>query len=223
MKHIFLCLAVSAGSLLFAQDRDFLTPNEVDQIREAQEPNDRLVLYVHFAKQRMDLIEQYLAKEKAGRSIFIHNALEDYSSIIEAIDSVSDDALRRHLPMDKGMLAVIDAEKDFLDRLKKIEDSDPKDFDRYKFVLDAAIDTTSDSRELSLEDSNKRGAALTAQDEKEKKDREAMMPSKEVTERKKAAQSEDDNKKKVPSLYRPGEKRPPLPPPPSAAVAVTLA
>ncbi len=213
MKHLFLCLAVSAGSLLLAQDRDFLTPNEVDQIREAQEPNDRLVLYIHFAKQRMDLIEQYLAKEKPGRSIFVHNALEDYSQIIEAIDSVSDDALRRHLPIDKGMLAVVDAEKDFLDRLTKIDNAAPKDFDRYKFVLEAAIDTTSDSRELSLEDSNKRGAALTAQDDKQKKEREAMMPSKEVTERKKDAQSDDDKKKKVPTLYRPGEKPPPPPQP----------
>ena len=212
MKHFLLCFAVSAGSLLLAQDRDFLTPNEVDQVREAQDPNERLALYVRFAKQRMDLIEQYLAKEKPGRSLFVHNTLEDFSQIIEAIDSVSDDALRHHLPIDKGMLAVVAAEKDFLDRLNKIQHSDPKDLDRYNFVLQTAIDTTSDSRELSQEDANKRGAVLTAQDEKEKKDREALMPSKEVADRKKAAQTEDDKKKKVPTLYRPGEKPPPPPP-----------
>lgn len=206
------CLAIGASSLLTAQDRDFLTPNEVDQVREAQEPNERLLLYVHFAKQRMDLIEQYLEKDKPGRSVFIHNALEDYSRIIEAIDSVSDDALRHHLPIDKGMIAVVNAEKDFLDRLKKIENGEPKDFDRYKFVLEQAMDTTSDSRELSLEDSSKRGAELSAEDAKEKKDREAMMPSKEVKERNKAAQAGDDEKKKIPSLYRPGEK-PQQPPP----------
>lgn len=198
---------------MLAQDRDFLTSNEVDQVREAQEPNERLLLYVHFAKQRMDLIEQYLAKDKPGRSIFIHNALEDYSKIIEAIDSVSDNALRHHQPIDKGMIVVVNAEKDFLDRLGKIQNTEPKDLDRYKFVLEQAMDTTADSRELSLEDSNKRGAELSAEDAKEKKDREAMMPSKEVTERNKAAQSgSDDQKKKTPTLYRPGEK-PQQPPP----------
>jgi len=203
MKFLLL-LFVAAFCL--AQDRDFLTPNEVAQIREAQDPNDRLQLYVHFAKMRMDLIEQYLAKEKPGRSIFIHDNLEDYSRIIEAIDSVADDALRHNRPLDKGMLLVLDAEKEFLDKLTKIQDAAPKDLDRYKFVLTEAIDTTSDSHELSMEDSGKRTAELAAQDNKEKKAREAMMPAKEVKDRKQAAQSEDDKKKKVPSLYRPGEK-----------------
>jgi len=204
-----LVLAVCFAGLLSAQeDRDFLTPNEVDQVREAQEPNDRLLLYVHFAAERVDLIEQYLAKEKPGRSIFVHNTLEDYSKIIEAIDSVSDDALRHNRPLDKGMLAVVNAEKDFLEKLNKIEDNEPKDLERYKFVLEEAIDTTKDSRELSLEDARKRGVELAAKDAKEKQEREAMMPSKEVDERKKASPSGDNPQKKIPSLYRPGEKPP---------------
>lgn len=199
-------LVLFAAALCLGQDHDFLTPNEVAQIREAQDPNDRLTLYVHFARMRMDLIEQYLAKEKPGRSVFIHDNLEDYSQIIEAMDSVADDALRHNRAIDKGMLLVLDAEKEFLDKLTKIQDSDPKDLDRYKFVLTEAIDTTSDSRELSMEDSAKRTAELAAQDSKEKKERDAMTPAKEVKDRKQAAQTEDDKKKKTPSLYRPGEK-----------------
>jgi hypothetical protein len=192
------------------EDRDFLTPDEVEQVREAQEPNDRLAVYIHFAKQRIDLVENYLAKEKAGRSIFIHNTLEDYSHIIEAIDTVSDDALRKHKDIDQGLLVVLNAEKDFLDKLGKIQDSNPKDLERYKFVLAAAIDATSDSRETNIADSKQRTGELAATDAKEKKDREALMPSKEVKSRKKEAEAQDPNeqKKKVPSLYRPGEKPP---------------
>lgn len=204
----FLPIVSISMSLLFAQDRDFLSPNEVEQIRLAQEPNDRLLLYIHFAKQRMDLIQQYLAKDKPGRSIFVHNGLEDYNKIIEAIDSVSDDALKHNRPIDKGMLAVVNAEKEFLDQLTKIEEAAPHDLDRYKFVLEQSIDTTRDSRELSLEDSHKRSTELTAEEAKEKKEREAMMPAKEAKERQKAAQAEGEEKekKKVPSLLRPGEK-----------------
>jgi hypothetical protein len=87
--------------------------------------------------------------------------------------------------------------------LTKLQDADPKDLDRYKFVLTEAIDTTTDSRELSMQDSAKRSAELVTQDSKEKKARDAMMP---VKERKQAAQTEDDKKKKTHSLYRPGEK-----------------
>lgn len=199
---------VYATGLRAQEDRDFLTPNEVDQVREAQDPNDRILLYIRFARQRMDLVQQYLAKDKPGRSIFIHNTLEDYSRIIEAIDSVSDDALRHNRPIDKSMTLLTAAEKEFLDKLNKIQDSDPKDLDRYKFVLAQAIDTTSDSRDLSVEDLAKRGSDLSAADAKEKKDRDAMMPDKEVKERKKAAaeQSGEEQQKKIPSLYRPGEK-----------------
>src|ERR1700685_100638 len=201
-----LFITLCAGALVCAQDRDFLTPDEVAQVREAQDPNDRLLLYVQFARQRMDLLQQYLSKEKPGRSIFIHNTLEDYSQIIEAIDSVSDDALLHHRPLDKGMMAVINAEKDFLAQLNKVQDSEPKDLDRYKFVLGQAIDTTSDSRDLAMQDTGKRGAELSAEDEKAKKEREAMMPSKEVADRKKDADTQEAPKKKIPSLYRPGEK-----------------
>jgi hypothetical protein len=203
---VALFTLLCAGALLCAQDRDFLTPDEADQIREAQEPNDRLLLYVKFARQRLDLLQQYLAKDKPGRSIFIHNTLEDYSHIIEAIDTVCDDALRHKRPTDKGMLAVLSAEKDFLDQLNKIQNSEPKDLERYKFVLTQAIDTTNDSHELGLEDSGKRGAELEAEDAKEKQQRDAMMPSKEVADRKKAADAQEAPKKKIPTLYRPGEK-----------------
>lgn len=210
-----LSIALCAVTAMIAQeDRDFLTPNEVEQVREAQDPDDRLLLYVHFAKQRMDLLQQYLANAKPGRSVFIHNTLEDYSKIIEAIDTVSDDALRHNRPIDKGTQAVLDAEKEFLAQLNKIQESQPKDFDRYQFVLQTAIDTTSDSRDLGLQDAQKRSAVLAAGDAKEKKEREALMPSKEVTSRKKdaEAQSQEGQQKKVPSLYRPGEKKSTQPP-----------
>jgi hypothetical protein len=200
---LLICLAAPH---CLPQDRDFLTPNEIQQIREAQDANDRLVLYVKFARQRMDLVQQYLAKDKPGRSVFIHNSLEDYVKIIEAIDSVSDDALRHHREIDKGAIAVLDAEHDFVERLNKIQDSEPKDLDRYKFLLSEAIDTTNDSQEQGKEDSKKRAEELAATDSKEQKDREAMMPKKEVKDRKKDAEAQEEPKRKIPSLLKPGEK-----------------
>jgi hypothetical protein len=205
---VYLFGSLAIATLLLGQDRDFLTPTEVDQVREAQEPNERMVLYLKFARLRMELVEQALAKNKPGRSLIVHDALQDYSQIIEAIDSVSDDALRHHRAIDKGSSAVAQAEEEFLTKLNKIEPADPSDLVRYKFVLDDAIETTQDSHEASLQDSKKRSEEIAASDAKEKKDREALMPAKEVKERKAAEDTDADKQKEIPSLYRPGEKKP---------------
>src|SRR5580700_6067473 len=125
MKLVAILLVCAACG--FAQERDFLTADEIDQIREVQEPNLRLKLYLQFARQRIALLQQFLAKEKAGRSALIHDTLEDYTHIIEAIDTVADDALVRKVPMDVGMKEVAAAEAEMLATLQKIEDSAPKD------------------------------------------------------------------------------------------------
>ncbi len=210
--RVTLALTLGLAVNLAAQNRDFLNTAEVQLIRDTQEPNERLALYSKFAKMRVDILMQILQKQKPGRSLLVHDTLEDYSHIIEAIDSVADDALRRKIAVDKGMLVVIAAEKDFSERLGKIEDMNPPDLSRFDFVLKQAIDTTNDSLELSMEDSKKRQADILAADEKEKREREGSMSDKEVAERKKqdgdAADAAGKAKKKIPSLYKPGEKPP---------------
>jgi hypothetical protein len=193
-----------------AQERDFLTVDEVDRVREAQDPNLRLKLYVEFARQRLAMMQQFLSKEKAGRSALIHDALEDYTHIIEAIDTVADDALKRKAPIDEGMKLVAGAETEMLATLHKVEDSAPKDLARYEFVLKNAIDTTSDSKELSDEDLSSRSAEVAGREKKEKEEKDALLGTKEKEEQQAAAKKEAgaEPKRKAPTLYKPGEKPP---------------
>src|SRR5580704_17963605 len=126
MRPFPICVLILAGVILanvppaLAQ-KDFLTENEIEKVREAQLPNDRLNLYALFARQRLDQLQRLLEKEKKGRSLSARELLENYSSIIDAIDTVSDDALKRGVDITEGTGAVTASEKRFLEQLQKIE------------------------------------------------------------------------------------------------------
>jgi len=204
MRTLLVC-ALLAAPLAAQQQRDFLTVDEADQIREAQEPNQRLALYIHFARQRLNQVDHWLAKEKPGRSILIHDALDDYANIIDAIDTVADDALQRRLDIKAGLTAVATAESEMLLDLQKIQDGQPKDMARYDFVLRQSIDGTSDSLDLARQDPAARAAAVAAKLAREKKKREAEMTPAERDAKKAEEAKAEKEKKKAPTLLRPGE------------------
>ncbi len=212
MKTILLCGLLA---LPLAAQRDFLTADEADQIREtSQDPNARLKLYIHFAKQRLDLVKSQLSKEKAGRSILVHDSLDDFSQIIDSLDDVVDDALKHKADIKVGLTLVQNSEAEMLAVLEKIRDSQPKDLARYDFALRQAIDTTSDSLDLAKQDVGTRAAAVQAKEEKEQKEIQSMtgtkdQPKKKSDDTENADSTPQQPKRKPPTLRRPGEQAPP--------------
>jgi hypothetical protein len=208
MKFAGLFL-IAFSTLGFAQThtRDFLTADEADQVREAQEPNIRFRLYIHFARQRIDMLQQLIKKEKPGRSALIHDLLEDYTHIIEAIDTVADDALRRKLPIVDGMAVVSNAEKEMTASLQAMQDAQPKDLARYDFVLKNAIETTTDSAGLSTQDLGQRATEVAAKEAEEQKERKALAGT-DAQKADDAKKASEPAKRKAPTLLKPGEKIP---------------
>jgi len=207
MRTLLCCLLLAVP---VAAQRDFLTQAEIQRVRDAQDPSARLELYASFARERVDLVKNLLSKDKAGRSVMIHDTLDDYAKILDAIDDTADDALSRKLDVKTGMNVVANAEEQTLTALRKFKASQPKDLERYAFALDQAIETTSDSLEVSRQDPKERALDIQARQNREKKEAEANMTPAERDQKKAAEQKAAEDakqQKKAPTLLRPGEKQ----------------
>jgi hypothetical protein len=217
MKHlgVLLGLVLTAGFFFLpAQDylggdRDFLTPHEADLIRVAQEPNDRIEQYLHFARLRLELVRQTLLKEDLARSKLIHKNLEEYGRIIEAMDLVIDDAAADKIDVSFGLGTLAEQAKEFLATLEKIQEEPADDSWAYQFVLEDSIEITRDSMELAAEDLGDRGRRIAEADAEQKAKRRTLMTPerrKDVakTEAKQEAESKERSKNR-PTLLKPGE------------------
>ena len=213
MKTLLGSLLLAAATLAAQPQRDFLTADETDQIREAQEPNQRLALYANFARERLDLVKNLLSKDKPGRSILIHDALDDYQKIIDALDDVADDAIQRKKDIKQGLAYVAKMEKEALPVLQKLKENPPKDAARYEFVLRDAVETTADSMKGAEQDVDQRATAVAEREAKEKQQtRDAMgtpdsQAKQAAGDKKTDADPDKPTERKPPTLYRPGEKK----------------
>ncbi|HUG80220.1 MAG TPA: hypothetical protein VML01_01055 [Bryobacterales bacterium] len=217
MKHlgVLLCILLTAGlALLPAQDflgggRDFLTPHEADLIRVAQEPNERIEQYLHFARLRIELVRQTLLKDDAARSKLIHQNLEEYGRIIEAVDLVVDDAAADKIDVTKGLGLLAEQEKEFLAVLEKIQEEPADDSWAYEFVLEDSIEITRDSVELAKEDLGDRGRRIAEADADEKARQRTLMTPERQKDMAKAERKVEEAKQKEtskrPTLLKPGE------------------
>jgi hypothetical protein len=212
MKKWVIGFILACGIPAYAE-RDFLTNDEIEKVREAQEPNARMKLYVLFARQRLDQLQKVLEKDKKGRSLQVRELLEDYTNIIDALDTVSDDALKHGADALAGVNAVREAEHKFQTQLQKIKERAPADLEMYSVALTEALAATNDSLDQSQEDPTLRAAHLNDQDKALKEQAEKVIAA-EDSKGKSAdtAAITDANAagakpgRKPPTLYRPGEK-----------------
>lgn len=211
---VALVLGASAVAQEWLGDKDFLTQHEVDIIRETQEPNERIAAYLHFAALRVELVSQLLAKSEEGRGGKIHDNLDQYGRILEAIDAVVEDALVRDADLTKGYAALLAQEAEFLAKLKGVQESDPEDLWRYEFVLEDAIEITSDSLELASEDAGERKRSILEADDAERAAREKATSdarrAEEEKSKRKEEKKESEFERKRPTLLKKGEKPPSL-------------
>lgn len=141
-------LALSAG---WAQRRrDPLNPTEVDQLRDvAQEPEDRLKLYLKFARARLEALNKARADTgKTNRGADIHDALQDFLAVYDELNDNLDTYADRKDDIRKALKLVIEADTEFQAGLRALKDSataTPAEYRQYEFVLTDALETLDSS------------------------------------------------------------------------------
>ena len=138
-----LLAAVLLGFLIpgHAQD-DFLTRGEVEEVRDAQEPDKRLALYLVIAQRRIDAIKAELAAKKAGAGRSTQKSLSEYTSVLEALETSLADGREKRALKDKDLEKTKALETEFLAYLKSLNREDSPGYEDYHFTLDEAIDVT---------------------------------------------------------------------------------
>jgi hypothetical protein len=159
-KFARLGLAMLLLSTVWAQSRrDPLNPDEQDQLRDAaQDPAERLKLYILFARARLTALEQVRTDPKStDRAQQTRERLQDFLDVYDELNDNIDTFVQRKADLRKPLRAVIEADTEFQAKLRALKNSAEasKDQAKYDFllsnVLDAVDGGVKDHRELLSE------------------------------------------------------------------------
>jgi hypothetical protein len=140
---------------------DFLTPIEADKIRDAQDPNDRIKLFLDFAADRLKKLqyELHLTTPQVHKEDLLNGLLSGYAGCIdEAADRIQE-GREKSLQIRSAIKDMQKRGKDYLETLKTIEAANGPDLVSYKQSLDDAIAGTQDAVDEATKASKEYGSA----------------------------------------------------------------
>jgi hypothetical protein len=153
-----LALAMLLLSTAWAQRRrDPLNPLEEDQLRDAaQDPAERLKLYIVFARTRLTSLEQMRADPKVtDRAQQTRDRLQNFLDVYDELNDNIDTFVERKTDLRKPLKAVIEADTEFQAKLRALKssvDANKDESKQYDFlltnVLDAVDGGVQDHRQL---------------------------------------------------------------------------
>lgn len=147
---LIVALWLASAGATAQHRRDPLTPTEVDQLRDtAVEPEERLKLYVLFARARLDSLEKARTDSKpAERAQTIHDRLQDFLDVYDELDENIDTYVDRKDDIRKPLKLIIEADTEFQAKLLALKDSSTsssEEFKTYEFLLSDTLETLDQS------------------------------------------------------------------------------
>jgi len=159
IRQMGVCAGLSLTMVVGAAAQrhgDPFTPSEIDQIRDASwEPQQRLALYVKFARARLVGMEQMRSDPKVkDRAQQTHERLSDFSAIYDELNDNIDTYVDRKNDIRKPLKLIIEADAEFQAKLLALKDAagvSAEEARQYEFTLSNALDTLN----ASIEDHRK--------------------------------------------------------------------
>ena len=137
--------------IVFAAPRhDPLTPAEIDQLRDtAQEPDQRLKLYVKFVRARLAAVEQVRSDPKVtDRGQETHDRLQDFLDLYDELNDNIDIYADMKADLRKVLKPIIEADTEYEAKLRALKSSgtaSKEEQGQYEFLLTNTIDTIDNS------------------------------------------------------------------------------
>jgi len=193
-------------SLHAQQNADYLTDEEADKVREAQDPSERIKLYMTIAQSRLDRFEAFRAQpheDKYDNGGYMDKLLSQYVSVDDELKNWIEDQFGRNGDMRAGLRALLDAGPKQLEELRRLQQTpDPLSADFAGSLRDAIADLTDtlDGATQVLGEQEKKFGAL-----KKEEKAEAQANKERAKEEKKRTKEEKKLRKKERKSGVPGD------------------
>ncbi len=141
---VLFLLLCAPNRASFAAGREFLGPEEISSIRDEEDFGKRVLLYLSFAKRRLDTVREKTVSKDSDAGEAIQANLEEYTSILDALADTLDIARQQRSPLNKVIEAMLKQAADSLKYLQSLAAGAAPNKDDYALTLDEAIETTKD-------------------------------------------------------------------------------
>jgi hypothetical protein len=143
-----MILAATALAARAQQKGDFLTEDEQDKLREAQDPSERIKLYLEFEQARLDRFDAFRSTPrdpKYDNGAFMDGLLVQFIGLNDELKNWIDDQYDRNGDMRRGLRLLLDAGPKQLEQLRRIKQSPDANLADYADSLRDAIDDLADT------------------------------------------------------------------------------
>lgn len=148
LMTLALLLAVALAAAGAAEKADFLSDDEVEELRDAQAPSERIEKYLSFAQVRLERFDDVRSRRPDPDydiPAYLDTQLDQYIRITDALKDWIEDHFDRHDDMREGLKKFLEVGTHQLEQLRHIEQSSDPYAAGYRKSLSDAIDDFSDA------------------------------------------------------------------------------